>query len=106
MHDGYSSLNYIGVKIWNKIPVTIKSLLQYAFSKQYKNLLLHKYWKSSLVKIIVFLCMSIVELNHFNVLTCDFTSLCMRVLSSFCFCFFFIRSVLSKVAQLTWDSLI
>ena len=43
LHDDYSSLNYIGVKIWNKIPVTIKSLSQYAFSKQYKNLLLHKY---------------------------------------------------------------
>ena len=35
----------IEVKIWNKILVTIKSLPQYAFSKQCKNLLLHKYWK-------------------------------------------------------------
>ena len=32
-----------GSQIWNKIPVTIKSLSQYAFSKQYKNLPLHKY---------------------------------------------------------------
>ena len=45
--------------------------------------------------------MSTVELNHFDILTCDFASLCMRVLSSICFCFFFIRSVLSKVVQLT-----
>ena len=36
--------------------------------------------------------MSMVELNHFDI-TCDFTSLCMRVLSSlacvFCFAFFY-----------------
>ena len=43
LHDGYSSLNYIGVKIWNEIPATVKSLSQHAFSRQHKNLLFHKY---------------------------------------------------------------
>ena len=31
--------------------------------------------------------MGMAELNHFDILTCDFTSLCMRVSSSFCFAF-------------------
>ena len=51
LQDYYSSLNYVGVRSWNKIPVTAKSLSQHVFPKQYKKFcLINTKTKSTLVK--------------------------------------------------------
>ena len=93
--SAYQTCNAIQCLWCNAVPYSACSTMQCIIS------LVHKYLKEVISgKISCFLYMSMVELNHFNI-TCDFTSLCMPVLSSFSFCFSFIRSVLSKVAQLT-----
>ena len=41
--SGQSTLNYVGVTIWNKIPHHVKLHSKYLFSKQLKNILISKY---------------------------------------------------------------
>ena len=45
MHSqsGQSALNYVGVTIWNKIPLHVKLHSKYLFSKQLKNIFISKY---------------------------------------------------------------
>ena len=40
---GQSSFNFHGVKIWNKIPLSNKSLSWHSFTKYYSSLLLKQY---------------------------------------------------------------
>ena len=42
-HRGQTSFSYNGIKIWNKIPINIKLLFKYSFTRCIKLMLINKY---------------------------------------------------------------